>query len=92
MAVVALVERGGRVRAMPMPRVTSETIGAAMRAHVDASSLMTAESPLYLSVGKKCQTHESVKHSCFECVPLPLLSAPCGCLVCERDTLELIRP
>jgi hypothetical protein len=36
--VVALVERQGRVRMFPMPRVTSESLRSALRQHVDPAS------------------------------------------------------
>lgn len=47
--VVALVERGsGRVRAFPMERVTSETLGKAISEHVKTDALiMTDELPAY---------------------------------------------
>ena len=48
-AVVALVERGGNVKAMPMERVTAETVGRAIRESVatDESVLMTDEAIFY---------------------------------------------
>jgi transposase-like protein len=48
-AVVALVERGGRARAFPMPMVTSREIHKAILKNVDQlqSELMTDESKLY---------------------------------------------
>ena len=45
--VVALVERGGRVRAFPMPRVTAENLGRDGRARRPDATMMTDESPLY---------------------------------------------
>jgi transposase-like protein len=69
-AVVALVERGGKVRAMAMPRVTAEDIRQHIEANVDNSvRLMTDESPLYVNVGRDASvvaSHESVKHSIKE--------------------------
>lgn len=46
--VVALVERGGKVRAFPMPRVTSANLKEAMTVHVSPDAmLMTDEFPIY---------------------------------------------
>lgn len=49
MPVVALVERKGRARAFPMPRVTSEDLHRCIFEHVDQlqSELMTDDSKLY---------------------------------------------
>jgi transposase-like protein len=49
-AVVALVERKGRVKAMPMERVDGHTLGALVLRHVDqlnTSALITDEAPYY---------------------------------------------
>jgi hypothetical protein len=47
-AVAVLVERGGRVRATPMERVTGDSITAAIKAHVEPGSvLMTEETNTY---------------------------------------------
>lgn len=47
-AVAVLVERGGRVRAMPMQRVDGASMTAAIREHVAAgSTLMTDETNIY---------------------------------------------
>jgi transposase-like protein len=63
--VVALVERGtGRVRAFPMPRVTSENLKAAVYGNVDKSAtLMTDDYFAYRSVGAEMAEHGVVKHS-----------------------------
>jgi transposase-like protein len=68
--VVALVERHGRVRAFPMPRVTAEDVREAIIANVHKDAkLMTDESPLYTLIGKYMGGgHESVKHSIKEYV------------------------
>jgi transposase-like protein len=67
--VVALVERGGRVRAFPMPMIQAEQVKQAIIENVDQSAaLMTDESPLYIGVGKQMASHESVKHSLKEYV------------------------
>lgn len=69
-AVVALVERGGRVRAFAMPRVTAENVREHITANVDSSvRLMTDESFLYTNLGRDqsvVASHESVKHSIKE--------------------------
>jgi transposase-like protein len=67
-AVVALVERGGNVRAMPMERVTAETLRNAIRENVDTQNtvLMTDELPAYDRVGRECVDHQTVKHSLRE--------------------------
>jgi hypothetical protein len=58
--VVALVERGGRVRAFPMPRVTSANIKQALNEHVsESASLMTDEFKVYRKSGRK---HQTVAH------------------------------
>jgi transposase-like protein len=67
--VVALVERGGRVRAFPMPMIQAEQVKDAILQNVEESAiLMTDESQLYTGVGKKMAAHESVKHSIKEYV------------------------
>lgn len=68
--VVALVERGtGRVRAMPMPRVTSENLKATVYSHVDRkATLMTDDFYAYRSVGEGMAQHEAVKHMAGEYV------------------------
>jgi hypothetical protein len=67
--VVALVERGGRVRAFPMPMIQAEQVKEAILQNVEESAiLMTDESQLYTGVGKKMAGHESVKHSIKEYV------------------------
>lgn len=68
-AVVALVERGGRVRATVMPRVYGETVKEHILNHVDRDMrLMTDESNLYHEVGQELGSHETVKHSIKEYV------------------------
>lgn len=64
-AVVALVERGGRVRAFPMPRVTVKNIREAVAEHVDfhRSRLMTDESNLYAGYKAGVMPHETANHS-----------------------------
>jgi transposase-like protein len=69
MAVVALVERGGRVRATVMPRVYGEQVREHIVKHVEQDvRLMTDESHLYTGIGKELASHETVKHSIKEYV------------------------
>lgn len=66
-AVVALVERGGRVRAFPMPKVTAAGVHQAIIDNVRSDAhLMTDESPLYPGIGKYMKAHDAVKHSINE--------------------------
>jgi transposase-like protein len=68
--VVALVERKGRVRAFPMPRITAENVREAITENVSKDArLMTDESNLYTDLGKAHPGgHDSVKHSIQEYV------------------------
>lgn len=70
MPVVALIERGGRVRALPMPRVTAETLGSAITAHVAADAkLMTDELNAYRAVARRTgREHQTVNHGTGEYV------------------------
>lgn len=63
--VVALVERGtGRVRAFPMPRVTSDNLKAALSAHASKDAeLMTDDYFAYRAVAEGQKRHGVVKHS-----------------------------
>lgn len=63
--VVALVERGtGRVRAFPMPRVTSENLKAAVFSNVEKTAeLQTDDYYAYRTVGEKMARHGVVKHT-----------------------------
>lgn len=62
--VVALVERGGKVRAFPMERVTSDNLRAVMRENIDPSTrVMTDESGVYHGTGNEFASHETVNHS-----------------------------
>jgi len=61
--VIALIERGGRVRAFPVERVTGETLRSALKAHVEPSAtLMTDEYQIYDVAGKDFAKHERVNH------------------------------
>jgi len=66
-AIVALVERGGKVRSFHVPRADGETVTKIVRENIDREArLMTDESPLYRKVGVEYATHETVKHSVKE--------------------------
>ncbi len=61
--VVALVQRGGEVRAFPMKRVTEENLRQAIRDHVDPSSrIMTDGHYGYRKVGEEFAEHQFVSH------------------------------
>jgi transposase-like protein len=68
--VVALVERGGRVRAFPMPRITAENLEAAIDGHVErGATMMTDELRAYKAVSKRTgRKHETVNHATDEYV------------------------
>ena len=62
--VVSLVERGGRVRSVPMPKVTVENLHALVKKNVSRSAkLMTDEYPGYKGLDRRFAGHETVKHS-----------------------------
>lgn len=61
--VVALLERGGRVRAFPMVRVTKDNIVPILKEHIDQTAhIMTDESPVYKWPTQHFAKHDSVKH------------------------------
>jgi transposase-like protein len=64
-AVVALVERGGRVRAQPVANVTGNMVKGIIRENVEkASRIHTDESKIYHGIGKEFDGgHETVCHS-----------------------------
>ena len=67
--VVALVERGGDVRAFPMPLVTEGNLRQAIRDHVEPSSrVMTDGHYAYRNVGDEFAEHQSVSHHAHEWV------------------------
>ena len=68
-AVVALVERDGKVRSRHVPDVTAKTLRPMLQAQIDgASYLMTDESPVYPPVAKGFGGHGTVNHSIEEYV------------------------
>jgi transposase-like protein len=65
-AVLTIVERGGRKRSQVLERVTSSTLKAAIRENVlICSRLMTDQHPGYTGLAPKYD-HETVKHSAKE--------------------------
>jgi transposase-like protein len=62
--VMALVQRGGNVRAFPVQRVGGWNFKTAVRQHVDVSArIMTDEYSPYTGLGKEFADHQTVKHS-----------------------------
>jgi transposase-like protein len=63
-AVMALVERGGKLRVRHVPDVTAKTLRAILRKHVDAKThLMTDDSMAYEYIGREFAKHDAVNHS-----------------------------
>jgi hypothetical protein len=61
--VLAVVERGGRVRTQVVASVTGDNVKTFLAKNVDFSSrLMTDQESAYLHVGKRFDRHESVNH------------------------------
>jgi transposase-like protein len=68
-AVVALVERDGRVRSFHVANVTAKQLRPLIVMNVDrASHLMTDESPVYTRTGREFNGHSTVNHSASEYV------------------------
>lgn len=68
-AVVALVERGGRVRTFHVESATKASVREILFTNVPRSStLHTDESKLYVETGKQYAAHETVHHSSGEYV------------------------
>jgi transposase-like protein len=67
--VLAVLARGGDVRAMVVPTVTAANVRQIILASVERSAtLMTDESPLYTKVGRPFDDHQTVCHGAFEYV------------------------
>jgi transposase-like protein len=63
-AVVALVEREGRVRSFHVPNVTAQILRPIIVSHVNkASAVMTDESPVYPNIAATFASHGTVNHS-----------------------------
>ena len=68
-AVVALVERGGDLKATHVADVTAKTIRATLRTQASRKSeLMTDDSLVYYWLGREYASHRSVNHSAGEYV------------------------
>jgi len=67
MKVVALVERGGKMRSFHVPNVKASTIKEILDANADKSAnLMTDEASQYTKLGREFASHEVVKHNARE--------------------------
>lgn len=65
--VLALVERGGNARVMPLERVRGRELKAIMKAKIAKDArIMTDESPNYRGTDKHFASHETVNHSAYE--------------------------
>ena len=63
-AIVALVERGGEVRAFHVPGSTRQSVKAVLDEYADKDShLMTDEAKHYHTLGREFEQHSMVKHS-----------------------------
>lgn len=68
-AVVALVERGGRVRSRSVKKVTGATLKGFLDTHLDTGAhLMTDDLAAYKKPAKSFASHQSVNHSAGEYV------------------------
>lgn len=66
-SVVAVLERGGDVRAEVMPIVNAKNVKAMLLANVSPDArLMTDESALYTTVGRPFAEHHTVNHTDYE--------------------------
>lgn len=67
--VMAMIERGGQVRAMVVAAVTSKNVRDVLHTYVAPSArLMTDEGKHYRRVGREFADHQTVKHSAYEYV------------------------
>ncbi|ODA66855.1 ISXO2-like transposase domain protein [Methyloligella halotolerans] len=67
--VVALVERGGRVRSFHVQHATKKSVREILVRNVDRKSVLyTDESRLYTETGKEYEGHDTVNHSAKEYV------------------------
>lgn len=68
-AVVALVQRDGKVKSFHVKTVTNKTLKPILYTQIDrASYLMTDQAPVYKQAGKQFSGHGSVNHSIDEYV------------------------
>lgn len=67
--VVAVVERGGRVRARPMEHLSAKNLKGAIREYVRRDArIMTDDLPTYKGLKREFADHKAVKHSAGEYV------------------------
>ncbi len=67
--VMAMVERGGRVKSRVIADVTAATLRAAVNEHVERPAhLMSDENPCYVGLAAEYASHQSTKHSAKEYV------------------------
>lgn len=67
--VVALVERGGRVRARPIEHLSAKNLKGAIREYVRHDArIMTDDLPTYRGLKREFADHKAVKHSAEEYV------------------------
>jgi transposase-like protein len=72
-AVVALVERGGRVRSHHVPEVNAKTLGPILEAQLHgASYVYTDEGGAMRKAGSQFERHDSINHSIGEYVRGPV--------------------
>lgn len=72
-AVVALVERGGRVRTFHVEKADKRTVAAIVDENIARETVLyTDESPLYPEIGREFANHETVRHSADEYVRGPV--------------------
>jgi transposase-like protein len=68
-AVMALVERGGKVRSRHVPNVTATTLRPILADSIAKDThFRTDQSPVYTEIGKSFASHETVNHSIKEYV------------------------
>lgn len=67
--VMAMIERGGSVRAMVLPNVTARNVSAALLANVSPDAhLRTDEGSHYTPIGRRFASHKAVKHALHQYV------------------------
>lgn len=67
--ILALVERGGRVRSFHVKSANADTVREALFRNASRKSVLhTDESALYIGVGRAFEDHETVKHTAKEYV------------------------
>ncbi|MFY9314911.1 MAG: IS1595 family transposase [Burkholderiales bacterium] len=67
MPIVALLERGGRVRSFHVPTVNAANLKDVLRKNVSKSAhLMTDESSSYIKIGREFKKHSAVNHKRLE--------------------------